>query len=53
MRRFAQMNFKITTTVDSELYYTPCYTQYGLLRYNVIRRMNKNFIKIKIDKYEN
>ena len=23
------------TTVDSKLSYTPCYTQYGLLRYNV------------------
>jgi hypothetical protein len=25
------MNFQITTTVDSKLFYTPCYNQYGKL----------------------
>jgi hypothetical protein len=28
MRRFALRNFQVTTTADSKLSYTPCYTQY-------------------------
>jgi len=32
------MNFKITTTVDSKLSYTPCYSQYGNLPLNYLRR---------------
>lgn len=35
MRRFACRNFQITTELNSKLSYTPCYTQYGLLRDNV------------------
>jgi hypothetical protein len=35
MRRFACRNFQITTELYSKLSYTPCYTQYGLLRQNV------------------
>ena len=35
MRRFACVNFQITTNVNSKLSYTPCYTQYGLLRKSV------------------
>jgi hypothetical protein len=31
MRRFACIKFQITTTADSKLSYTPCYTQCGLL----------------------
>ena len=46
MRRFACINFQITTTADSKLSYTPCYTQYGLLSRMLIRRKNKNFLKM-------
>ena len=35
MRRFACRNFQIPYTVDSKLSYTPCYTQYGLLKYKL------------------
>ena len=31
MRRFAFMNFQISTTADSKLSYTPCYVQVRLI----------------------
>ena len=40
MRRFALMNFQITTTVNSKLSYTPCYMQCGFIVETLIRDMN-------------
>jgi hypothetical protein len=45
MRRFALMNFQINTTADSKLSYTPCYTQFGLIRINFDTKYDKKLFK--------
>jgi len=45
MRRFALMNFQFTTTTDSKLSYTPCYTQCGLIRMNFDTKHDKKLFK--------
>jgi hypothetical protein len=48
MRRFAWMNFQITTELYSKLSYTPCYTQYGDLRKTLVYFKNNNYIYKKL-----
>ena len=37
---------KLGYTTEPHITYTPCYTQYGLLRYNVNLEHEKNFLKM-------